>query len=120
MWTALAKLNPICSPFFFFEKKKRAGFIILFGSLLYLPFWGGDLRCGADILISFFFYLFLFFSYFFSKDGRVLLLWRLLPQVLTYLDLLLREYGRGLFDSDNEMGDGSIVMQKVYIPMHEF
>lgn len=116
MWTALAKLNPTCS---LFEKKRRAGFIISFWSLLYL-FWGLEMWSGhfnfLIFVILFVFFCFLFcFLFCFSKYWRILLLRRLPPQVpLTYLGLLLREYGRGLFDSDNEMGDGSILMHKVH------
>lgn len=67
------------------------------------------MRCGADILI-FVLFFFLIFKRLASSSVETTTLGTDLPEVV----LLLREYGRGLFDSDNEMGDGSILMHKVH------
>lgn len=102
---SIGKIKPYMFSFFFFEKKKR-GQASLSRLGLFLPFLEGDLRCGADILI---FVLFLFFCFsvlffFFLKrwanssvETRYFLRYL---HVLTYLDLLLSEYGREMFDSD--------------------
>lgn len=79
---------------------------------------------------NFLFYLFLFCSFCFlscfsfSTDRRVLLLRTLLPQVLTYMYLLLREYRRReMFDSDelsSRLRWEMVPSCTRYIPMHEF
>lgn len=68
------------------------------------------MRCGADILIFVLFFFLIFKRLANSSSTETTTSGTDLPEVV----LLLREYGRGLFDSDNEMGDGSILMHKVH------
>lgn len=95
---SIGKIKPYMFSFFFFEKKEgRLHYLVLVSS--YLPFLGwGDLRCGADILISFFFCFRFVFVFFFLKrlasssmESTTLSTYMYVPEV----DLLLREYGRG-------------------------
>lgn len=107
---SIGKIKPYMF-FFLFEKSRKGGQALLSRFGLFLPFLRGGLEMwsGHFNFRSFFVFCFLVFLFFgflvfcpFSKDRRVLLLRRLLPQVpLTYLGLLLREYiRREMFDSN--------------------